>query len=140
MARYSFCESVTGIGPRHIRKLTSVGRKLGGGIDTPSLCGLVHPIGAKIEGKLYRGGGGWDLDDSVKLNLFNLHHACSKCADEFLKLINRKEPFKFQPGDVACKGCGLPVRAKDVFCNLCMEDKGPEWDEEAKRDGKLPRE
>ena len=38
---YSFCESVwaTSISPWCIRELTSAGKKLGGGIDTPSLCG-----------------------------------------------------------------------------------------------------
>jgi hypothetical protein len=38
---YSFCESVTAsaLSPHHIRKLTDVGLKLGGGVDTPTLCG-----------------------------------------------------------------------------------------------------
>lgn len=38
---YSFCETVTA-GPLskwHIRPLTKVGKKLGGGADTPALCG-----------------------------------------------------------------------------------------------------
>lgn len=38
---YSYCESVTATGtsPWHIRRLTEIGRKLGGGADTPALCG-----------------------------------------------------------------------------------------------------
>ncbi len=35
---YAFCESVTGIGRWHIRRLSEKGLKLGGGIDTPTLC------------------------------------------------------------------------------------------------------
>lgn len=38
MAGYSYCEAVTasGISPWHIWPLTDIGRKFGGGIDTPS--------------------------------------------------------------------------------------------------------
>jgi hypothetical protein len=41
MATYSYCEPVTATGtsPWHIRRLTEAGRKLGGGADTPALCG-----------------------------------------------------------------------------------------------------
>jgi thymidine phosphorylase len=41
MDNYSFCESTAAgsLSLWHIRKLTSVGRKLGGGADTESLCG-----------------------------------------------------------------------------------------------------
>lgn len=67
---YSYCESVhaTSTSPWHIRKLTEVGRKLSGGIDTPSLCGRV--------GK----GWGWDLE--VELNEFHLENvSCPKCVE-----------------------------------------------------------
>lgn len=68
MATYSFCESVAA-GPRspwHIRKLTDKGKKLGGGIDTPGLCG--HP----------RVTYGWDLD--VDINEFHLEKVtCKEC-------------------------------------------------------------
>ena len=39
--KYSFCEPVTAgsLGRWHIRKLTAVGKKLGGGADTSALCG-----------------------------------------------------------------------------------------------------
>jgi hypothetical protein len=38
---YSFCETVTAGATTswHLRKLTDIGRKLGGGADTPALCG-----------------------------------------------------------------------------------------------------
>ena len=72
---FAFCESVWA-GPRskwHIRKLTpEVGRKLGGGIDTPSLCGNVKQ--------------GWDLE--VRLNLFHLRKvACKDCREALLSEI-----------------------------------------------------
>ena len=59
---YSFCESTfaTGRSPWHLRKLSSVGPKFGGGIDTPSLCGLV-----KV---------GWDLE--VAITAHHLEHSC----------------------------------------------------------------
>ena len=64
---YSFCESVhgTGVSRWHIRRLTDAGKKLGGGIDTPSLCGRVMPP--------Y----GWDLD--VQIDARTLEMACTKC-------------------------------------------------------------
>jgi len=51
--RYSFCEPVwvASAAPWCVRPLTEQGRKLGGGVDTASLCGRVDP--AK--------GGGWDI-------------------------------------------------------------------------------
>jgi len=73
---YSFCESVTA-GPLsvwHIRKLTSVGRKLGGGVDTPSLCGHVKTHF------------GWDLE--VRITEFHLEkNTCPTCADALKKAI-----------------------------------------------------
>ena len=67
--KYSFCEPVYA-GPLdrwHIRKLTDKGEKLGGGADTPSLCGKqVH----------------WDL--GVTLTEYHLaHNACLKCLKKF---------------------------------------------------------
>ena len=61
---YSFCESVhaTGRSPWHIRRLAGE-RKLGGGIDTPSLCGRVTQ--------------GWDLE--VEITEHHLEHACERC-------------------------------------------------------------
>lgn len=48
----SFCESVHASGQSkwHLRPLTTKSKKLGGGVDTPSLCGLV------------KDGNGWDLE------------------------------------------------------------------------------
>jgi hypothetical protein len=71
---YSFCESNCAAprSPWHIRELTTKGRKLGGGIDTPSLCERV------------KAGGGWDLD--VELNTFHLQtNTCHACLAIFLK-------------------------------------------------------
>lgn len=64
---YSFCESVhaSSISPWHLRKLTEVGQKLGGGVDTPSLCGRVKERQ------------GWDLD--VEITEHHLGHACPTC-------------------------------------------------------------
>jgi len=57
--QYTYCESVHGIGPWHIRKLSDKGPKFGGGIDTQSLCGMVQPIGTTTGHA--RGWGGWDI-------------------------------------------------------------------------------
>jgi len=65
---YAFCEAVTASGssPWHIRELTPAGKKLSGGVDTPSLCGHVRPP--------Y----GWDLTPVVNLTITR---ACRRCAD-----------------------------------------------------------
>ena len=71
---YSFCESVfaTSTSKWHIRPLTIQGKKLGGGIDTDSLCGLVTT--------------GWDLD--VEINEFHLrNNICDKCEEEYFILM-----------------------------------------------------
>lgn len=63
---YSFCESIHAGGNSkwHLRELTSVGKKLGGGITTPSLCEIVKH--------------GWDL--SVSITDFHLeNNTCTKC-------------------------------------------------------------
>ncbi len=73
---FSFCESVHA-GPRsrwHVRRLTEVGKKLGGGIDTPSLCGHV-----KVRS-------GWDLN--VPLNQLQLKGCtCDTCCEAVLEEI-----------------------------------------------------
>ena len=62
---FSYCESIaaTATSTWHIRKLTSKGRKLGGGIDTPSLCGRVTS--------------GWDL--AVPIGTAPGKHICCEC-------------------------------------------------------------
>lgn len=69
--RYVFCESVhaSGTSPWHIRKLTEAGLKLGGGIDTGSLCGHVEA------------GRGWDL--AVEITAHHLAHACKECVENY---------------------------------------------------------
>lgn len=66
----SFCESVWAgsASPWHLRVLSAVGRKVGGGIDTPSLCGHVQPPN------------GWDLEAEVTAG--HLGHVCGKCVAE----------------------------------------------------------
>jgi hypothetical protein len=66
---YSFCETAvaTPYSLWHIRRLTKVGRKLGGGADTLSLCGR------KVS---------WDLE--VELTEHHLtHNACKKCLETY---------------------------------------------------------
>ena len=74
MSQYSFCETVTAGGktPWHIRSLTSVGKRLGGGADTPALCGRVVA---------------WDL--SVDITGHHLTHCCKACAHLFEALEGR---------------------------------------------------
>ncbi len=69
---FSFCESVYAVsnGPWHLRRLDDSGRKLGGGITTNSLCGLVTR--------------GWDLN--VDITEHHLKHSCKRCVAEYLKL------------------------------------------------------
>jgi hypothetical protein len=70
---YSFCESIWA-GPTsswHIRELPGA-RRLGGGIDTVSLCGRVKT--------------GWDLE--VPLTKFHLEkNTCKDCLKEYQKAI-----------------------------------------------------
>lgn len=60
--KLSFCESVTASSrsPWHLRELTDVGQKFGGGIDTASFCEIVRP---SKDGGL----GGWDVDVAITL-------------------------------------------------------------------------
>ena len=76
--KYSFCESVFAPpkGWWHIRELTEAGQKLGGGIDTPGLCG-------RPDLKF----GGWDL--AVELSEFHLNNnACKACLEEYLRRVH----------------------------------------------------
>jgi len=68
---YSFCETpyAGSLSKWHIRELTSVGQKLGGGADTPSLCGR------KVA---------WDL--KVDITEHHLSHACPSCAKLYKNL------------------------------------------------------
>ena len=74
MCDFSFCESVLA-GPKskwHIRKLTESGKKLGGGIDTESLCGYVTT--------------GWDLE--VEIREFHLKtNTCTECLKKYRELL-----------------------------------------------------
>lgn len=67
----SFCESTyaTSVSPWHLRELTSVGQKIGGGIDTGSFCGRVRPQE------------GWDLVVPVTEDRVTNHAVCClECA------------------------------------------------------------
>jgi hypothetical protein len=63
--RFAFCETITAssISPWHIRRLTSRGKKLGGGADTPALCGR------KVA---------WDLE--LEVSMHHLTQCCPKCS------------------------------------------------------------
>jgi hypothetical protein len=85
---YAFCES-SGAGslqPWHIRKLSEKGKKCGGGIDTPSLCGRVDQ----------KNWGGWDLEgvepatygDLERLTDCKRRHVCKACADKYREEFN----------------------------------------------------
>lgn len=69
MDKFSFCESVYA-GPRtpwHVRKLTSQGRKLGGGADTAALCGQEVS---------------WDLQVPICQHHLTTH-TCSRCVTKY---------------------------------------------------------
>jgi len=77
MTDYSFCEGIMA-GPHtrwHIRKLSSKGRKLGGGIDTASLCGAIGPVSDGVMRN------GWDL--AVEITKHHLGHSCKECARRY---------------------------------------------------------
>lgn len=69
----AFCEPVTAGSNTliHIRPLTSVGLKLGGGADTPALCGR------RVD---------WDLEAPITPRSIEDPRTCSKCRDEFERL------------------------------------------------------
>lgn len=79
MSKYSLCESSCAIANSqwHIRKLTSKGKKLGGGIDTSSLCGHV------------KNGDGWDLDIEICDELFKKRYICEKCWKKMSEMYSR---------------------------------------------------
>lgn len=89
--KYAFCESVHAmpLGSWHIRRIGEAGLKLGGGIDTPSLCGKLRPFGDNSAER--RGTGGWDL--RVRILPRHLEAApkgerpicCPECAAEYQK-------------------------------------------------------
>jgi hypothetical protein len=60
--QYAFCEEAPG-GLWHIRRLTDVGRKFGGGTDTAALCGR------RVS---------WDLSVEIETRYFK--HSCPHCA------------------------------------------------------------
>lgn len=70
MPEYSFCETATAgsLSRWHIRELTKIGRKTGGGADTPALCGRTVA---------------WDLN--AKISDRNLPEACPTCREAYLK-------------------------------------------------------
>ena len=76
---YAFCESVVaGVNARwHIRKVQDK-LYLGGGINTPSLCGHVKPSGPE-----YGALGGWDVN--VKITERHLEHSCPECVEAYRK-------------------------------------------------------
>jgi hypothetical protein len=70
---YSFCEGVwaTPYSRWHIRQLTEKGRKLGGDIDTPSLCGKIKE--------------GWDLEVEIDAIPLSDKTVCPECAKLYKK-------------------------------------------------------
>ena len=71
---YSFCESTTAASSHwHIRKLDKTGKHAGGGITTPSLCGVVKPSPEGL--------GGWDV--MVDITPHHIAHNCPKCCELF---------------------------------------------------------
>jgi hypothetical protein len=69
---YSYCETATAAAttPWHIRELTEAGKKLGGGADTPALCGR------KVS---------WDLNTVVRD--LNYEFVCKECRKRLLDSI-----------------------------------------------------
>lgn len=82
-AVFSYCESVHawGTSPWHTRKLTEQGRKLGGGIDTTSLCGLVAR--------------GWDL--AVEIPKKRARHDCPRCRAVWEEMTRETEKTSSAP-------------------------------------------
>ncbi len=88
LSKFSYCEGswATANSPWHIRELTAVGKKLGGGIDTASLCGRVQPFG---KGSVFTCGG-WDLLASIDLDDAqgaNRRRVCQACIALLLQKI-----------------------------------------------------
>lgn len=76
--QYSFCETVHAVGPWHIRRLTEKGYCLGGGADTPALCGR------KVA---------WDVSSRIavtpnllkKLATHDTGYPCATCHQKYLE-------------------------------------------------------
>jgi hypothetical protein len=50
-----------------------------------------------------------------------------------------RKDFRVQPGEAACKGCGLPIPKGELYCNLCWDgEEGQAIDTQAEADGRLP--
>jgi hypothetical protein len=73
--QYAFCEYVTAgpNSPWHIRQLSSVGKKCGGGADTASFCGK------RVS---------WDL--KVDISEHHLSHSCTECVRIYRELADQK--------------------------------------------------
>jgi len=71
---YSYMEfaTATGRSPWHIRKLTDQGKKMGGGIDTPSLCGRKY--------------NGWDVNHAAPEAGPRPDFACRNCWEAFKEM------------------------------------------------------
>ena len=63
-------DSATSNSPWHIRQLTEAGKKMGGGIDTPSLCG--------------RKQNGWDVNHRAPEQGIKPDFVCESCWAEFM--------------------------------------------------------
>jgi hypothetical protein len=79
VVRYSYCEGAyaTSYSRWHIRELTEQGKMLSGGVDTPSLCGMV------------RAGWGWDLETEVRQEDSN--SICRKCSALYKRRLSREK-------------------------------------------------
>lgn len=75
---YSFCESINAAsgGLWHIRPLTEVGKKLGGGVDTESLCGHVKK-------RL-----GWDIKPEISERLLQ-RFTCKECREKYQERVKK---------------------------------------------------
>jgi hypothetical protein len=78
MDKFSFCESVhaTSTSSWHIRPLTKVGRKTGGGIDTTTLCGRISR--------------GWDIETPIEHHIDPSSYTCKACWEMFMKNEKKK--------------------------------------------------
>lgn len=104
---YSFCEASTA-GSRsrwHIRPLNGGLRKLGGGVDSSSLCGHVD-----------RRRGGWDLKPEVRYP--SLADSCPECRAAYVREVVlglfRKGPVEY-PFDGLTDALGLDKRASEAL-------------------------
>lgn len=81
LSTYSFCEPTHAgpLAPWCIRKLSRNGRKVGGGVDTYSLCGRVKPCDVG-------GSGGWDLPNALVADYLDDKIACRKCLAKLREL------------------------------------------------------